>query len=101
MTLFRQSKNPLAVGQLRSKSWATLEAGIAPDDQRWGARCKQYWELQERLFGWRASDYGMLVDNETGHVSTYAVVLEILPGERTLDYSRVPVEAANVGRLTQ
>lgn len=99
--LYRQSKHPLVVGALRTKVWRTLEANLAADDAKWQARCKQYWELQERLYGLRMSDFAMLIDNNEGVVTTASVVLEVLPGERTTDFDRVPVEAAGVARLTQ
>jgi hypothetical protein len=69
-----------------------LQPGVAVDDPEWQAKCKQYWELQERLFGFRASPFAMMVDNDIGAVSTFVTVMEVLPGPRTLDYSLVPVE---------
>jgi hypothetical protein len=102
MSLYRKPKRPLVKGELRMKSWSTLPGlDVAPDSPMWAARCRQYWELQERLFGFRASDFSMAVDNENGFVSTYCVVLEILPGERTADYDRVPVASAQVASMHQ
>ncbi len=101
MTVYRKPREAFEPGALRMKSWRTLEANIAQDDKTWAARCKQYWELQERLYGVRLSNFTMLVDNNEGFVSTYCVVLEVLPGERTADHSRVPIAAAGVGSLRQ
>lgn len=100
MTVYRLPKEAPVPGQpsaLRLKTWRTLPGMvIAQDDKLWAARCKQYWELQGRLFGWRMSDFTMIVDATEGFVSTYCTVLEVLPGERTADHSRVPVEATGV-----
>lgn len=100
MALFREPKNPLVPGELRMKSWKTVQ-GLAPDDPVWEKRCKQYWELQERLFGFVASEFAMAVDSNEGFVSTYVTVLAVVDGERTKDYSLVPVETAGVERLMQ
>lgn len=83
-------------GELRFKSWnAMFEPPTGPDDVKWAARAKQYWELQERLYGLRLSDFALLVDEvdttvgRAPVVTTVVTVLEVLPGERTSDYSRV------------
>ena len=95
MTLYRAATHPFIPGELRMKAWsAILPPVVAQDDPLWASRCKQYWELQERLYGVRLSDYSMVLNPDEGVVATYAVVLEVLPGERTADHSRVPVERA-------
>jgi hypothetical protein len=106
MTLYRKPKNSTAVGDLKVKSWQTLPGlDIAPDDPLWAARCQQYWELQARLFGWRMSAYTFSYTTITeggetkGFVSTYCAILEILPGERTEVWERVPVQSAQIGSL--
>lgn len=99
MSVYRQPKEPFVIGELRTKTWRTLQQDIAQNDKTWAARCAQYWNLQARLYGVQLSNFAMLVDNHDGFVSTYATVLDVLPGERTLDYSRVPVEAAGIGSL--
>jgi hypothetical protein len=104
MPLYRKPSKPAYAhphpDSLRMKSWKTLPGmDIAPDDPVWGARCKQFWELQARLYGWRLSDFTMAYDNEHGFVSTYCVLLEIMPGERTAEHHRVPVESAGIAPL--
>lgn len=96
MTVYREPKNHFKVGDLRTKTWRTLESNVAEDDARWRERCAQYWTLQSRLYGVVMSSFAMLVDNSIGCVSTYSTVLAIMPGERTLDYSRVPIGQAEV-----
>lgn len=91
MNVYRQAKSPFERGELRMKAWrAILPPVIAQDDPTWTQRCKEYWELQERLYGVRVSDFMMIIDTEESVVCTYVTVLEVLPGERTLDFSRVP-----------
>lgn len=99
MSLYRAMKRPAQVGELRMRSWnASLHPPAAEDDPLWVKRCKDYWELQARLYGLRMSDFAMLIGEEDGLlgpfpvVSTYSTVLEVLPGERTSDYSRVTAE---------
>lgn len=101
MTLYRQPKEPFEPGKMRVKTWRMFEVNVAQDDPIWAARCKQYWELQERLFGVKMSDFTMLVDNNEGFVSTYSVCMDVLPGERTTDYERVPAQAAGVPSMRQ
>lgn len=92
MSVYRlPRKGPILAGQLRSMAWrAILPPVVSQDDPTWAARCKGYWERQERLYGVRLSDFMMILDAEEGAVSTFATVLEVLPGERTDDWSRVP-----------
>ncbi len=99
MSLYRKPKEPAVVGDLRDKSWQTLPGmDVAPDDPVWAARCEQYWTLQSRLYGWKLSGYALSYDPE-GFVSTYTTIAEILPGERTDEHWRVPVESAQVAPL--
>lgn len=101
MTLYRAPRKPIVVGELRMRSWNASTSPPASDlDPVWVKRAKDYWMLQERLYGLRMSGFTLLVGEEDGLlgmfpvVSTYAVVEEILPGERTTDHSRVTAEAA-------
>lgn len=96
MSVYRRPTEPFIPGALRTKTWRSLEPNLSQDDKRWQARCSQYWSLQARLYGIRFSSFAMIVDNNEGFVSTYAAVLEVLPGERTDDFSRVPIEAAQI-----
>lgn len=101
MTLYRATAQPLEVGQLRMRSW---NASLAPPrgdlDPVWVKRCEDYWRLQERLYGMKLGGYTLLVGEERSVlgpypvVSTYAVVTDILPGERTTDYRLVTPEQA-------
>lgn len=101
MSLYRKPKRPFEIGELRMKTWRTLETTVSQNDPTWQARCEQYWNLQARLYGIRLSDIAMIVNNNEGFVSTFSVVMEILPGERTEDYSRVPVESAQIASMNQ
>ena len=99
--VYRKARVPFIVGELRMKAWRTLEANLAQDDETWTARCLQYWNLQGELYGVQFSPASMLIDNDEGVVCTYAVVLEVLPGERTDDKERTPVEMAGVPSMRQ
>lgn len=72
---------------------ALLPPTVAQDDPLWAKRCKEYWERQERLYGMRLSNFTMILNSDEMIVATYAVVMDVLPGERTNDYSKVPVTA--------
>lgn len=87
---FRQMKNPAHVGQLRTKTWAmpvfiTDRDGESP---LWQERSRTYWERQQHLYGLVMSNFTNLVEppdpveGKPAFLSTYSVVLAILPGER-------------------
>lgn len=100
MTLYRRPKNDPTLGALRCKTWKTLPGmDVAPDNPLWEERCRQYWTLQGRLYGWKMSAFTMAYDNELGMVSTYCCITEVLPGERTEEFWRVPVESAQLQPL--
>lgn len=99
MATYRKPREPFVPGSLRTKTWRSLEPNISETDKRWGERCGQYWTLQARLYGVVFSPFVMLVDNQNGFISTYATVMEVLPGERTSDYSLVPISSAEVVSL--
>lgn len=91
MAIYRAAKNPHRVGELRVKSWACIVPAVPdPEDPVWSKRCRDYWLRQSRLYGVRFANFMFLFDEEIGAVSTYAVVDEVLPGERTWDFSKVP-----------
>jgi hypothetical protein len=94
--MFRKPRQPFIPGELRLKTWRSLEPNVTADDKRWLARCQQYWTLQARLYGVVFSPFVMLVDNKDGMISTYATVTALIPGERTDDYSQVPIKSTEV-----
>ena len=96
MTLYRKAREPFIVGTMRTKTWRSLEPNISDTDKRWARRCSQYWTLQSRLYGVEFSPFVMLVDNKDGFVSTYSTVMAVLPGQRTEDFSLVPIQSAEV-----
>lgn len=89
-TAYRPLKNPAYPGQLRAKTWAMPFFLSEKDAENplWEARCREYWERQEQLYGLRMSNFTNSVeppDPKTGKpafISTYSTVLEVLPGER-------------------
>lgn len=102
MALYRKPMHEPKVGDLRCKTWSTLPGlGLSPEDPLWADRCRQYWELQGRLYGWKMSAYTMAYDMSEGFVSTYCTILEILPGERTDEHWRVTVVDTQVKPLVQ
>lgn len=86
MSTYRAMKNPATPGQVRHKVWAFLIEPTAADDPAWAERCRAYWELQQETYGLRLSDFSMVIDFENQRVVTATQVVEVLPGERTLDY---------------
>jgi hypothetical protein len=95
---YRKAKREFVVGQMRTRTWRAAIVPSSEADPLWFQRCGDYWALQERLYGVRLSPFKMLIDkvagdnDQSGVYVTSAVVVEaILPGERTSDYSRVPV----------
>jgi hypothetical protein len=87
-TAYRAMKNPARPGQLRTKTWKALWMGDSPppdDDPTWAKRCKEYWELQEKVYGLvLAARYTVMIDVIEGQlfVTTAAVVDRVLPGPR-------------------
>lgn len=87
--VFLIAKHKPEVGELRMRSWRWIVPPTHDTDRVWAKRCKDYWDRQERIYGMRLSDFTMLIDWEGGFVSTYAVVLTVMPGERTANKQRV------------
>ena len=101
MAIYRKAILPFEKDQLRMKTWrAILPNGPDEQDPLWSARCKEYWELQQRVYGVKLTDFTMLMDAEgdgfSGFVSTYAVVVDVFPGERTSDVSRITAAHARL-----
>jgi len=92
-----KTTKPLREGQVRIKSW---RVGVVPPqgsfDETWTRRCQQYWDLQQRLYGYRVRGSFTMEFNEitdpsqipgdpdiTYTVCTTSVVVgEVLPGPR-------------------
>lgn len=100
--VYRYSKKPVTIGEIRHKAWQWLIPPTNDADKVWAARCKAYWELQQETYGIVFSDFTMSMDWEARVVVTYAVVLDVLPGERRVDYvlPRVREERARRQALT-
>lgn len=97
---WRQPKHPFKIGEPRTKTWRVAIMPSSEADPMWFKRCGDYWALQERLFGVRLSPFKMIIgpvegddDKSAIYCTTIVVVEAILPGERTMDYSRVPATA--------
>ena len=87
---YRFMKKPAFVGELRLKTWGYVVAPSGPGDPAWVKRAVDVWQLQAETFGLRFEpDVQILVDYQSGCVTTAVHVAEILPGRRTSDY-RVP-----------
>lgn len=84
--VYRYSKKPVTIGEIRHKAWQWFIPPTDDADKVWAARCKSYWELQQETYGLLFSDFTMSMDWEARVVVTYAVVLDVLPGERRVDY---------------
>jgi hypothetical protein len=84
--VYRYSKKPVTLGEVRKKAWQWLIPPNGDTDPVWAARCKAYWELQQETYGLLFSDFTMTMDWEARVIVTYAVVIDVLPGERRVDY---------------
>lgn len=84
--VYRFSKKPVRIGEVRHKAWSWLVPPTSEIDPVWAARAKDYWELQQETYGLAFSDFTMVMDWENHVVITFAIVLDVLPGERRVDY---------------
>lgn len=84
--IYRTMKRPVVIGKLRHKAWSWLIPPTSDVDPVWTKRCQDYWELQQETYGLVFSNFTMVMDWEEQVVITYAVVLDVLPGERRIDY---------------
>lgn len=58
-SVFRKAKVPPKPDQLRHKQWrAPVLQMSVPDkhDPTWTKRCRDYWALQEQIFGFKAAE---------------------------------------------
>lgn len=86
MSVYRTPKRAFEVGKLHHKAWSYLIPPEHDTDPTWAKRAKDYWELQQETFGVKFSNFTMAVDWEERVVITWAVLVEVLPGERRVDY---------------
>lgn len=84
--VYRFCKKPVRIGEVRHKAWQWLIPPTSEIDPVWAQRCKDYWELQQETYGLAFSDFTMVMDWESHVVITFAIVLDVLPGERRVDY---------------
>lgn len=92
---YRYMRKPAYVGELRVKTWACLIPPTSDSDPVWAQRCKDYWELQQETYGLKFSNFTMAADCEAGlwYLSTWAVVVGIMPGRRVHGYTAPRVAA--------
>lgn len=83
---YRYTKNPVVIGQLRHKVWRYLIEPIDDQDPIWVARCGNYWTIQQETFGLKFSPFTFTIDRDEKCVITWAVLLDVLPGKREVDY---------------
>lgn len=88
--VFRTMKNPVRLGELRSRTWRLpLYTGKEADDPVWIKRAHDFWQRQMALYGYVVGDASLMadVDPDVGPViTTHATVLAIIPGDRVDDY---------------
>jgi hypothetical protein len=86
MAIYRFTKQPYVIGRVHHKAWRWLIPPTDEDDPVWAARAKDYWELQQETFGVKFSDFTLAIDWDEGVVISFAMLLDILPGERRVGY---------------
>lgn len=88
--VYRPMANPAFAGELRSKTWA-IEVYLGPQDEHspvWEKRCREYWERQATLYGLEMGNFTIAIEppdpsiGKPAFLSTWCVVLAVLPGER-------------------
>ena len=86
---YRFLRHPAYPGQLRLKTWAFVVPPRGPLDPEWQRRAKEFWELQAETFGLKFADDQMhvMVDYQSGCVTTAVHVEEVLPGRRVKDFA--------------
>ena len=94
MPTYRYTKNPVRIGQIRHKAWSWLIPPASEHDPVWAQRAKDYWELQQETYGLKLSNFTISIDWDAKVVLTYVIVLDVLPGERRVDYLLTKVREA-------
>ena len=87
--VYRLMANEPEPNQLRARSWRYLIEPINEQDPLWVKRAKDYWELQEQVYGLDMSDFTITVDRELQVVTTFSAILRVKPGKR-VRYERQP-----------
>jgi hypothetical protein len=88
MSTYRFMKKPAYVGQLRLKAWPYVIPPRGPNDPEWLRRAIDFWQLQAETYGLRFEpDVQIMVDYQSGVVTTAVHVAEVLPGQRTRDFT--------------
>lgn len=86
MSTYRFTKQPYVIGRVHHKAWSYLIPPTGEDDPTWAARAKDYWELQQETFGVKFSNFTLAIDWRERVVVSYAILEDVLPGERRVDY---------------
>lgn len=86
MSVYRYTKQPYVIGRTHHKAWSYLIEPAGDDDPVWAKRAKDYWELQQETFGVKFSDFTLAVDWQERVVVTFAILVDVMPGERRVDY---------------
>lgn len=87
--VYRLMANPPEPRQLRAKTWRYLIEPVHEQDPLWIKRAKDYWELQEKIYGLEMSDFTLAIDRELQVVTTFSAILRVKLGKR-VRYERQP-----------
>lgn len=80
--VYRDLAKPAYRGQMRRKIWAYLIEPQTFPDEMWTKRAREYWELQEKVYGLKLGGFTLNIDRERRHIHTHAPVVAVLPGKR-------------------
>jgi hypothetical protein len=83
---YRLMKQAPTIGEVRHRVWQYLIEPSSDQDPVWAARCGNYWQLQQETYGLKFSDFTFVIDWEARCVITFAVLLDVMPGERVAGY---------------
>ena len=87
--VYRLMANEPEARQLRAKSWRYMIEPIHEQDPLWVKRAREYWELQEKVYGIEMSDFTLAIDRELNVITTFSVIKRVKPGKR-VRYERQP-----------